>query len=482
MKKILSIILFVVVLLLASYYGMGLLTERSIKHTVNVLQTMNKIDLKLVDYHRGFFCSQAKLNWTFHVPPREVPNPNGGMKTISGMDYVIPVPLSIHHGPMIFTGHGVKFALGNAESRLTIPKTYLEHLKPYFSASSSLPVVNLSLLAHFSDYVTLNVDIPSFQLMMLAKRTQFDWSGLNSTTVLSFDLGKMNGSSVLDGVQLSQSSTQIKLGKVKSGYELHMTVIGLYEGSASIGLSNVTVTADGRPQMNLSGLDVETDSTVKSGLWHSHFKGEVKQILLEDQHYGPGVIEIFVKNLDAAVLVRMQEQLKSLQTASIKARQKALWSLIPEMPRLFAKGAAISIPTFRFVMPEGELSGNMNIALPEGELRNPFQIVAQVVGSAHLQMPAVLVQEMMADVVRQKLQAPQPPADVTSSPEAAPVAVIQGEALEQQAKALAQKQLTSLTDSGVLVLNGKAYVLDLTLEKGHIAINGKPFTPSMFEF
>jgi uncharacterized protein YdgA (DUF945 family) len=52
----------------------------------------------------------------------------------------------------------------------------------------------------------------------------------------------------------------------------------------------------------------------------------------------------------------------------------------------------------------------------------------------------------------------------------------------QQATVLADKQLASMVQSGILSVQGNDYVVEMSFTQGQLTINGKLFNPAMLKF
>ncbi len=67
MKKWIGLSIAVVVLL-GSYYGMGVATEKALKKNIDVLNQSNGAVVTVQHYQRGWFRSHAELQWTIKIP------------------------------------------------------------------------------------------------------------------------------------------------------------------------------------------------------------------------------------------------------------------------------------------------------------------------------------------------------------------------------------------------------------------------------
>lgn len=471
------------ILVVGGYVGTGWLTERAFQKTVKDIQQVKGVELKITQYHRGIFHSNAVVDWVLHVPAYQTKLQNGQLQTVAEANYLVPMHLSICHGPVILSKDGLHLGLGYAQTLINIPKPYQRQMQDMYSAASTFPKFKLTLLITFSNQAKISLKVPGFHMTTLSNDGQFDWSGLNSSSKLSLDLSAMEGSAVLAGARFHQADMQMTLDHVTSNYHINKTTSGFYEGEADFHLQSLQIENHAKTQLGVKNFSISSDSQEKEALFDSHLKASLDTILIENHSYGPGQIEISLKNLDAQVLSRINHQVKSAQQSSMIARQKMLISILPDLPRLFAQGAIFSISKLSFVMPEGKVQGSLEVSLPKGSVSNPFQILSHVVGAGHLAVPVKVVQEVMQNAVRQKLQ--QPPvldAQQQVNPSTQSMGLPQGDDLEHQVKTLTDKRLSSLVESGALVQQGNDYTLDVKLEQGKIMVNNKPFVPTMLEF
>ncbi len=484
MKKIIGIVGVVGVLVVGTYYGTGWLTERAFQKTIHDVQVTKGINVSVVQYDRGLFHSTAVVEWVLHIPAQHNTLQNGQVQTVEATDYLVPINLSIAHGPVMIGSDGLHLGLGYAQAQLTLPEKYRNQLNTYFNTSSTLPILHLSLLINFMNQVKILLTVPEFHLSMVSNEGQFNWLGLTSTSVLSLNLSKMRGKAQLKKAQFNRGSMSMDLDKVSSDYDIKKTALGLYDGTAHFQLNALKIVARGKTQLGLNNFSISTENIEKSNLFDSHLEAKLDTVIVEDQTYGPGVIEMSMKNLDAQVLSKVNHQLQSMNQLSLIARQKILISLLPELPQLFSQGASFSISHLSFGMPEGEVNGELMVTLPKGSTTNPFQIFSHVIGSGKVKVPAKVVHDIMENAVRQKLlqpATPQPNQPQTTTT-IQPIVLAQGTNIEQEVKNMTDKRLSSLVESGALVQQGQDYTLDVKLEHGKMVVNGKPFVPAMLEF
>jgi len=484
MKKLAGLIIILAVLVLGGYYGMGFMTERTIKKNIDVINQSNGLYADIEQYDRGWFSSDAKVKWRLHVPERVTKDANGNSKTIAAQDFQMEMPLIIHHGPFIFANNKMRFGMGYAETVFPLPQQYSKQFDEAFTAESVKPQLDLNVYVNYFNTTTTDMSIPAFKLIPKDKSGTFSWLGMNGSTTMSPKMDKVEGDLVINGMSMEKDTTKMTVGKISGDYDLHQTLAGLYLGDANIELPKISVMDKDQKIFELSDFSLSSSSDIEDSLFSTHFSAGLKSIWANGKNYGPGQIEISLRNLDAEVLAGINRQATAMQSGNDAERQRAMMALMPEIPKLFNKGAELEISTLNMTLPEGTIEGNMLITLPKSENSNPFELMQKVQGNAKLKMPTVVLKQLLQQSVLQQMskqpeiqQALIQQMQSTQDQSAAPALTT-----AQLAAAQADKQISAMEQSGLISLQGTDYVIELTLNQGKLNVNGKPFDPSMMKF
>jgi len=499
MKKFTGLVIILAALILGGYYGMGILTEKTIRKNIEVIDQTNGLFAEIEQYDRGMFSSDAKIKWRLHVPERIVTDANGHPQTLPAQDYNMDMPITIHHGPVIFADHHVRFGLGYANTVFPFPQEYNEQFNATFTKESVKPQLDLSIFVNYFNQSTVDFNVPKFNLIAKEGNGLVEWKGMNATTTMAPEMKKINGKVVIDGVQVTKDDAKITLSQISSDYDLHETSAGLYLGDANFTLPAFNVLVKDQKVFEIADLVIKSDSDIEQHLFNTNFNVTLKSLLANGQNYGPGDLEIALRNLDADVLANINQQASAMQNGTDAQRQQAMIALLPELPKLFAKGAEFEISKLSMKIPQGQIEGNLFVSLPKGENANPFELMQKIHGTAKLKVPAEAVKQIMQQSVKQQIakepalqqslaQQLQPnqatpaqaaqPAPTTQSAQAAQPA----QSPDQLAAAQADKQLAALQQSGLITLQGTDYLIDVTLDQGKFVVNGKPFDSSMLKF
>ncbi|MFA6302396.1 MAG: YdgA family protein [Legionella sp.] len=484
MKKIAGLLIILVVLVLGGYFGMGVLTEKTIKKNIEVINQSNGIFAELEQYQRGFFNSTAKIQWRLHVPEHVVKDANGQSQIAPAQDYQMDMPVVIHHGPIIFADNRVMFGMGYAESVVPFPDQYKAQFDSLYTNDSKKPNMDLSIFVNYLNNSTLNINIPSFTLTTKEGNGQVVWKGIDSRTSITSNIDKVKGGFVIDGLDYTKDDSKLSLGKVSSDYDLHETPAGLYLGNATFSLPSFVITIKNQKMFEVADFSLSSDSDIENKLFSTHFNTSLKTLLINGQTYGPGDLELTLRNLDAEVLAKINEQATAMQNGSDADRQRAMLAMLPELPKLLSKGAEFEISQLRFKMPQGLINGTMLVSLPKGDTANPFELFQKIHGTAELTLPKEVVKQLMQQSALQQLtKQPDLQQAIVKQLQTSQPQLNQADLTpEQLASMQTEKQLAALEQSGLVVVKGTDYVVEMNLDQGKFTVNSKPFDPAAMKF
>ena len=393
--------------------------------------------------------------------------------------------------------------------------------------------MSLNLFVNYLNSSRLHIGFPTFKLIEKQSGDQFEWYGMDSNISVSSNWQNIDGNLIVDGALWTKNKIKATLGKVSSEYALHQSEAGLYLGEASLSFPSLVVMDDKQKIVDIEKFGLHSSSSVEKGLFNSSFKASLDKMTGQGKIYGPALLEMSIKNLDAKVLADINQQANKMQQGADNDRQQALLAMLPELPKLFSKGAQFEITKLSLVMPEGLIAGDLLISLPKGDSGNPFQLLQKVQGHGILKVPVAVLKELVMASVKQKLLS-QPTLQQamvqqikTNTPTAGQVAVVAPEAaaapeaavptvvvapavpavapasdtksnptqenqdqnkpmtaadVELQATEQTDRKLSTLVQAGLLSVQGTEYVIELNLQQGQLSVNGKPFNPAMMQF
>lgn len=484
MKKLAGLIIILAVLILGGYYGMGFLTERTIKRNIEVINQTNGLFADIEEYNRGWFTSNAQVRWRLHVPERIVKDANGNSQTIAAQDYQMNMPITICHGPFIVCNNNLRFGVGYAETVFPFPDQYNKQFDEQFTKASIKPQLDLTIFVNYFLRSSIELSVPEFKLVTKDGTGTFTWKGLVSDLNMSSSKDQVDGDVVINGMTFTKDDTVATLDKVTTEYDLHQTNAGLYLGDASFNLPSFDITVKKETVVSVKDLSMSSNSDIDDNLFSTHFNLGLKTVIANKKTYGPGELEISLRNLDAEILAKINQQATTMQNGTEAERQQAMMAMLPELPKLFSKGAEFEISKLNFKIPEGSIDGNLLVTLPKGDNANPFELVQKVQGHAKLKVPVALVKQLMQQSVAQQM-AKQPDLQqaLIQQLQSTNPTLNQAQITNEQLAAMqADKQISTMEQNGLIVLSGSDYVIEVNLEQGKFLVNGKPFDPTMLKF
>lgn len=478
MKKILSVVVILAAILLVSYYGMGMLTEHSLKKTMTRVNQSNGITVKIVQYDRGFFKSLAKLDWNFHVPEQVIVE-NGQQTTIPASDYHIDMPVKIMHGPIIFADNNVLFGLGYASTDLSIQAEYEKQFDAQYTTDSVKPKLNLAVYINYFNKSHIHIAVPAFKLISKQGMKQFDWLGMVSDVNVSSKMKRINGHLVIDGINLVKDNTKAVLGNIESDYDLSRNKLGLYTGDANLLFPTAVVMENNNKVFEVKDFEIHTTSSIKNNLFTSTLMTKLNELFTQRKIFGPCKLSMAIRNIDAEAIADINNKINLAKHERAISQQQLFFSVLPDLPKLLAKGAEFQISELNIGMPKGVIKGDLLIAMPNENVTNPLQMIQKLQGNGNVVFSSEILKELMRDAMKRKLEASinMQQAAVDNNAVAA-----QNDNLGVEAAKLADQKIDSLVKSQVLLIKGTDYVLGFKFEGGKLLVNDKPFDPSMMQF
>lgn len=510
MKKTIALVvtlLLITALLMAGYYGMGLITERDLVKNINILNKPNGLNVSIEKYKRGWFKSEAILDWDLFVPSK-VLEKDGKKIFKPSKTYHTAMPLVIYHGPIIFQNMKVRFGLGAANSYITLPTKYLEQFDEEYASGSSKPTLNLDIFVSYFNNTSISLISPKFRLISKNGKTDFEWLGMVSNIEVSPNLKHVRGSLVIDGLTWFKDNINSVLKRVESDYNLYKDELGLYLGDANLYVPSILVTKEKDKLIEVSEFKLNSSSSVHDNLFNSSLHANLDKFFINKGLYSACVVDFNIRNLDAKILVDMNQKISKSKNQSDRDRQRILLSLLPDLPVLVNKGAEIDLSKFNLEMSDGNIKANLKIVLPNDNNTNPFQLVQNAKGEGKLEISSNLLKTLLKRLYKNKYQmegmekvasqnttvegnelakAAQSKIKVDDGTELTAVSEIDAKSnlanadIETKVTSQASQKIADLVSTGVLKINGSEYMLDLQIVRGQLLINGHSFKTSMLQ-
>jgi len=479
MKKLIGLVVIVAVLVLGSYFGFGMVTEYKIRDSVKVLNAVDNMYAEVKDYNRGLFHATAEVEWNVNVPERVVKSATGGTSMVPAKEYKFTMPLKVSHGPVIFSDAGIKFGLGYGRTDIDLPSKFQEQFDALFTKDSSKPQLDLSVFVNYLAKTRFKAEVPAFQLVGKQGNGKLDWKGMDSSVRMNSDLSSVDGSINLNGMEFSRDTTTVTMEAVTTTYELAKSAYGLFTGTAEVNFPSLMVMDKDKKLFALESLAVDSSSDVSGDVLNSHVNLSLNALFVNNETFGPANIEMAVRNLDAEAMGKINALSQDIQSDDKAKKQRAMMSMMAEVPNLLSKGPQLEISQLEVRLPQGQVSGNLYVSVPQSEKPNIMTLMQGISGKAHLEVPKAVAQWLIADSMKEammKNQLQQMMAQQQND------GTLQMSEVMQQAKDLADKRISAMVSSGMVSEKGDMLVVDVIYEQSKLTVNGKPFNPAMMKF
>ena len=499
MKKWMSLSVVFLLIVLCSYYGMGVGTEKILKRNIDVLNQSSEIKVAIQHYQRGWFRSHAELKWTIQIP--ESSADQSLHRTVFPLKkaYTFEVPLDIYHGPMMWVNYRLYFGLGYAHAKAHLPTAIEQELAKNYNYNAEKFEYTINVIVNYLNKTTVQFSIPQYRMNAKKGDNFFQWLGMMTNIAVSGDKQHLQGDLFLKGFSWKNKDVKGLLGSVKGSYDMQQALDNLYIGTAELSAPSLAIFHKDLPIFRLNDVQLHSESDLQDGLFNSSFSAKVNQVTVGDKVGSRYVFDLSFQNLDANVLAVMNRKLRELQTTTHDT-QRLLWALLPDLPALLSKGARVSLDNFEMNMnmPSGRVKMDLNLSLPNEKFTNPLQILQKIKGESHLTvskavlstwLQEILKKAMLMQAQKQSLAKEMHEPDAVVAPTSAPdqkqaslpsmTSVENPNIADSQLSMKADAKIKEWTHEGVLVQEGTDYSVLLTLIDGKLFINGHPFNPTL---
>lgn len=511
MRKWLYTALVVVVLglLAISYYITGVKAEKEFNAFLESTNNIPNLTITADNYQRGWLKSSVHIHAILHRP--EQPYTQDGIeKTLPAEDVNFSFNTDIYHGPIIVANNSIAFGLGYARAEVPLPDEALSQFDNAFASTSTKPKFIFSLLLKYKNRLNVDFDIPSFSVVTKDEKGEMNWLGFNSHWKLFARTSQTKGTIDFKGLNFKNSETQGSIGPVRLKYDVKNTSSDIMSGKAKLGLKKFQIQSNlpSSQVFSVDGFQALSETSVKNGLVSSALKADVNEIAFHGVEYGPGVLSMALRNLDAVSLNKIQEQLQTASNSNLtEAQQQVLMlTLLPELPKLLGRGAEFEVKQFQISMPQGLIvaTGKVSILKQANLAQNPLQLINALQANVNAEVPVAWLESVTTNFLKFKIQQRQLMMQQVIENNAKKVALKNDTTTEEQqisspvstdaehkflsdeeitvlAKQQTAVQLGNLVESGLLIQKDNVYSVKVVFQNGSFTVNGKPFNGNIIQ-
>jgi len=452
------IILMPVMLILTLPFWFGREAEKTYQYLLDQLSAHGGTRITASHYERGWLSSTAETT----LRHRQIPLAFKARHRIS-------------HGPFPLDRIlGGDWRLTPFQARIT---SELSFVALGNNDTSSWPPLSAETTVRVNGDGIVHVEMPHIKTTG-AKGEIIDWHGMTADLTLDRAWRKIQFTAHLPSLKVTAPG---KAGEMAiSDVSLHSNTQegasgylfgegGLRVGELEIGQTSGRVGAKG---LALSASTQPADDNVNMVLRYSLDEAHVAE-----ERFGPGIMVFEARRLDVASLVKFKKEIEAIDRDGSLAPRIALTvagKTVALLAELAKKAPEFEITRLSFKTREGEISGKAKFVL-DGRKRNltdsPVKLLTTLRGNLEILIPEPLLKRLIAAAIRRDIEAYRQSGALTAGEmarlDADTMTVIVDRAFPQY---LTRHEVTRL-----LVKDGGQYKLDLSIARGQVMINGKPW-------
>jgi len=335
--------------------------------------------------------------------------------------------------------------VGRVETHLELDK---ETQSEIASVIGRLPPASISTVIRASGIAESAFSIPAQRLEPQVAGDQEGiwaarWEGLHGTAVYTTDFDHFATSLHSAGLEGGSAGSSFALRDLRWTADMVRDESGLMVGevSASVGSFRLSPREEGATGLEVEGWEMTQSNAVEAGSFGTALEVSVRAIRFGEHGFGPGEVDLRLRNLDAHSLARLQSRSvggfpspssHGVTPATADEGEMGLLS------GLASRSPQLEIRTLRLATPSGDVEAKLYVDLDgsrPGLLENLFTLLLVLRVEAELECPAEI-----ADALYQERE----------------------------------EELLALRSEGWILLDGDRYRSHLKLEGGQLLVNGIP--------
>jgi uncharacterized protein YdgA (DUF945 family) len=388
-----------------------------------------------------------------------------------------PLGITLHHtfihGPIPF-GELLRGRLPTSFALAIVETDYrpdFAERSPWKEGLDGRPLVRFRTTAEPGAWIKTVVESPAIHVETVDG--ELTWEGIHGTAIATRDLETSSGVIEAPSLELRSGGEVLRLKDASLEFDNETTANGLLDGAFVLSLAELSVESAGETGGGLLLRDWSSYETSDEDLAFDTYEIRVgtafEEAVIDGDRFGPGAIEVALRNLQASGLREFGEQLEALAEQRQGHQETAFSPLNLQMdalPKLVALSPEIVLTRFELVSEGGELAGTARIGIDGEKARGmpmPLFLPMAVEADASIFVPTTMFHRLVEAFLMSISgnDGPIPPNQTRQD-------------LKAQA-ALSRSQLVdSLLESGYVAREGGGYRVRLRLREGQLWLNGRP--------
>ena len=464
MNKLVTIVVVVVAVLIAAVAGLpywfGLQAESAYQAMLQKLNDGGELIVTNSSFQRGWFESTADTSFTLTNLP-----------TVS-----VSMLHRISHGPLPLDDEfQLQPLLARVKSQISIglpggaikPPPMTGKTSVYLAGNSSTRI----------DMEPYNKPAPK-----AGETDVFDleWKGLSGNYTLSADYKNLKGEFNAPVLRFSFKDGGFVLNKLSLSVDTQESASGLNTGNVALGVDKLMM--DDRKKgesISLDGLRLGSDTQEAGGNLNSTLTFQFRAMESGDSKQGAAQINLQLRKLDVASLVKFQNEVRALRKQKMPPEQVNMMVLGKTMEllgQLAKKSPELEVTKLSFKAEDGEVTGKAKFVLDGSQLDvggNPMLMLKALSGEGEISLPDSIVRLLAEPDVKRDLE----------------VLKTSGKLSENEIAKLTPKRIAAITTQAIkelpqyrenvvsrlkLVADGPNYKIVAALKDGQLRVNNEP--------
>lgn len=459
MKRALTVTGILILLLALAFaaapFWLGMQTESAFNNTVKGMTTRSGMPSTNYTFSRGWLNSEASHKMLLPTAP-----------------IVIDATHLVEHGPLPLS----QLLSGQLTPALAQIKTTLR-FTPSADAPAglaktlkSLPPLEIETVLDLSGNGTSNFGITS------ASRKQGEttilWEAGEGQMQFDRDWKKITAEFSLPKFLVKSARGELTIKNIRFSSDMYEGTAGYMFGRNQFSVASFAM----KPLVNIQGMKLSAIAQSKGPFVNLHVNYGVKALQIAKDSYGPGKLNLVVRNLDAKTLKQFENDMNQISGRALPEEQAQMMiagKTLELAGKLSQNNPEIELTRLNFVAPGGQLTGNAKFIVQGKEQdlsANPMLLLTAVKGSAELSIPQSLAKAVVLPQIQRDIRNLGKEGKLSSSE----ATNLTPEALGKIAEEVYPQYLQESGLGRWLVKQGNTYHFSMSVNRGQITINGVP--------
>ena len=464
MNKLVTIVVVVVAVLIAAVAGLpywfGVQAESAYQAMLQKLNDGGELIVTNSSFQRGWFESTADTSFTLTNLP-----------TVS-----VSMLHRISHGPLPLDDEfQLQPLLARVKSQISIGLPGGAIKPPPMTGKTSVYLAGNS---------STRIDMEPYKkpTPKAGETDVFDleWKGLSGNYTLSADYKNLKGEFNAPVLRFSFKDGGFVLNKLSLSVDTQESASGLNTGSVALGVDKLMM--DDRKKgesISLDGLRLGSNTQEAGGNLNSTLTFQFRAMESGDSKQGAAQINLQLRKLDVASLVKFQNEVRALRKQKMPPEQVNMMVLGKTMEllgQLAKKSPELEVTKLSFKAEDGEVTGKAKFVLDGSQLDvggNPMLMLKALSGEGEISLPDSIVRLLAEPDVKRDLE----------------VLKTSGKLSENEIAKLTPKRIAAITTQAIkelpqyrenvvsrlkLVADGPNYKIVAALKDGQLRVNNEP--------